>query len=358
MIKNLHTTLFERGKIKIGSKGDLKKSKDGKEYSAPVKLDYFKITSLERGADRNFKLDQEAMRSLPAEPKMIPVEMLYDQIDLNFPTAYSVYQNALLYCKGDGETAVREGKSIACNPDTCKYAQSNQCKIGGILLCRLPQIKTLMGVYKFRTHGYNSVRNILASLQFVASLTGGIVAGLPFELRLTAKQTKFGTTYVADLAFPGDQGDLADAVAKEVTRRALLHYDIQRVETAAIQSGVTQDTDTAEDIAAEFFPETEKDEPRPTFSVDAVQAFREAVAAYEAATAQNLTAWADGIMRGVQTDKGGNRFALTNDADLQRVTTELHARLAAYRVQESETVPEPEQSEPAPAAINPDTPFA
>ena len=256
MIKNIHTTLFEQGKIKIGGKGKEKTSSGGKKYQEPLKLDHFLITTLERDntPEGNFKVDEKAMSGLPEKPEIIPVEFLYDDIDLNFPTCYSMFGKDGLFCRGDGETATREGKEIVCNPDTCQYSKSKSCKISGILLCRLPHLKNLMGVYKFRTHSWHSVKNILAALQYIQTLTGGIVGGLPFELRLERKPTKFGVVKIVNLVFPGDNDILAEELAKEVTRRQKLKFDIARVEQAAVISGVTLDTDDPEDVAAEFFP--------------------------------------------------------------------------------------------------------
>ena len=60
IIKGLCPGLTERGKIKIGEKGKMITGKlSGKEFQPPKKLDYFKVTSLFRDEDGNYRLDSE-----------------------------------------------------------------------------------------------------------------------------------------------------------------------------------------------------------------------------------------------------------------------------------------------------------
>jgi hypothetical protein len=262
MIKNLNAGLFEQGKIKIGGKGKEKTSGSGKTYREALKLDHFVVTTLERDTtkEENFKIDTEAMKGLPKKPTSLPIELLYDDIELNFPTCFSMFNNTGIFCRGDGETASREGKEISCNIDTCPYFKKSSCKISGILMCRLPHTKNLMGIYKFRTHSWNSVKNIVASLQYLKTLTGGVIAGLPLELRLEKKPTKHGVVKIVNLVFPGDQEELIAELEKEISRRQRLQIDIHSVEIAAMTSGVTQDTDDPQDVVDEYFSSRNEDE--------------------------------------------------------------------------------------------------
>lgn len=256
MIKNMHISLFEQGKIKIGKKGAKKSSSKGTEYREAIKLDYFIITTLERDVQDNFKIDSAAMKDLGKEPTQLPIELLFDDIELNFPTCYAMYsQKDGLLCRGDGETAITaKQENIVCNPDTCPHAQNKNCKPSGILSCRLPHLKTLGGVYKFRTHSWNSIKNILASLQYLATLTGGVLAGLPLELRTEKKPTRFGLVNIVNIVFPGTQDTLADALEKEISRRQRLQIDVKNIETIARKTGVIEDDDDPIDVAEEFFP--------------------------------------------------------------------------------------------------------
>lgn len=47
-IKGLIPQLAERGKVKIGEKGEMKTSQGGKQFAQPKKLDHFVITTMQR----------------------------------------------------------------------------------------------------------------------------------------------------------------------------------------------------------------------------------------------------------------------------------------------------------------------
>ena len=64
-IKNgLSVRFAEVGKIKVGGKGETRKSKEGKDYQLPVKYDHFVVTTTEKGKDGNFVIDSEIMSKL------------------------------------------------------------------------------------------------------------------------------------------------------------------------------------------------------------------------------------------------------------------------------------------------------
>ena len=48
MIKNFIPRLAERGRIKIGEKGEMKTSSQGKQFAQPKKLDHMLITTMQR----------------------------------------------------------------------------------------------------------------------------------------------------------------------------------------------------------------------------------------------------------------------------------------------------------------------
>ncbi len=67
-ILNLSDNLPEQGKIKIGGKGQKRKTKDGKrEYQLPVKWNYFQVTKLDRDETGNFTVDHELTAKLCKE---------------------------------------------------------------------------------------------------------------------------------------------------------------------------------------------------------------------------------------------------------------------------------------------------
>ncbi|MBW1953529.1 MAG: hypothetical protein JRI66_10670 [Deltaproteobacteria bacterium] len=109
-VKGLTPQLAERGKIKIGEKGEMRTSSQGKQFALPRKLDHFLITTMQRDAAGRLMPDATLMARLkPEGGKLteIPVRLLYDDIDLNFPTRYACYKGNRCWCSGDGETAQR-----------------------------------------------------------------------------------------------------------------------------------------------------------------------------------------------------------------------------------------------------------
>jgi len=226
-ILNLNDNLPEQGKIKIGGKGAKKTSKGGKEYQLPQKWDYFQITTLERDASGNFIVDEEMTKKLTREgdvskPKVIgPCIFPFNEIELNFYTTYAYYVKSKRICRGNGEKCLRiddkdefKFKELECNPETCKMAQKNLCKPNGILSVIFPEANALGGVYKFRTTSWNSIISIRSQLRMFTVLTGGNIAGVPFNLVLNKKDAMPGgkkqTIYFVTLEYKGGIQSLRD----------------------------------------------------------------------------------------------------------------------------------------------------
>lgn len=260
-IKNgINPRFAELGKIKIGGKGKETTSANGKKFQLPVKYDHFVVTGIEKGADGNFIPDAEMMKKLGGKPREISVRLLFDDIDINFFTSFQLYSGAKLKCKGDGEFATRYLESglteiVECNPDKCEYALSDKCKISGILSCMISGQSQFGGVYRFRTHGWNSVSNILASLQFISQNNNGILAGLPMRLKMIKTVTaEHGTIDTVTLVIEANDIEEMRLLAyKESESRKLLNFDIKQIERIAIESGITKDNDDPADIEKEFY---------------------------------------------------------------------------------------------------------
>ena len=266
MIKRGMTPRFaEIGKIKIGGKGETKKSANGKDFSLPVRYDHFKITTTEKDSNGNFVINDEIMTRLDKnkKPKEIPIRLLFDDIDLNFFTSFQFYSGAKLQCKGDGLEAtwfLADGKTKQgeCNPEKCEHALTGKCKISGILSCILSDLPQFGGVYRFRTHGWNSVSNILASLQFISQNTNGILAGIPLRLKILKKVTaEHGTVHTVTVIFDSTDQIRKQAI-EELNGRKLLNVDIKKLENVARASDFVIDKDEPADVAAEWYPEEEE----------------------------------------------------------------------------------------------------
>jgi hypothetical protein len=265
-IKNLSRGLAVMGYIKIGKKGEMKKSVNSVEYRQPKKLDHFEIVTREVDDSDNFKTDAEMMKILGDKPTDIQIMLQYDQIDLNFPHYLAAYKGSKLFCRGNGDKAFRDAKEIVCDPLTCaiyqkKHAdQKLQCKPQGKLYAILPQKNMIGGVYAFKTTSWESIRNIISSLELISSLTGGILAGLILKLKLipTRDQTPTGTTtnYKVAVVYQGKPQELRMLAVDERNLRAVSTIDRKAMEEAR-RKDIADGTDLQEEAVetvAEFYP--------------------------------------------------------------------------------------------------------
>jgi len=262
-IKGMGTQLCECGKIKIGKKGAAKTSQRGNSFRPPQKLDHFLVTTTGKTEDDDFEEDAEIMGILGDNCKAIPVVLLYDEPTLNFMTSLAYYDSAKCQCRGNGEVAIKsDGTQIECDPETCKFAKDKKCKPNGILSVVLQDAPRVGGVWKFRTTGWNSIRNLMSSIEFIHGLTGGRLAGLPLMLTLQPKSTiipgtKTKTTiYLVNLEFRGTMGELIE----RATTRLNSPEQIARIEAKATEMLATpESSDECQDVQDEFYPETMKE---------------------------------------------------------------------------------------------------
>jgi hypothetical protein len=213
MIKNLTPGLAEAGKIKIGIKGQARKTKDGQnEYQPPQKVDHFIVTTLTRDSSKNFIRDEKIHEMLGDKPTRIPIMLLFDEIHRNFQSRYACYEGKKLWCSGDGEQANRAG----CNePVTCPCERSDygtetesRCKLNGIFSVIIRGTDKFGCVWKFRTTSYNTIQSITSSLYLIQQVTGGPLAGLDLDMVLLPKSTtdpkgSQQTIYVVGIEYVG-----------------------------------------------------------------------------------------------------------------------------------------------------------
>ena len=273
LIKNLMPGLTERGKIKIGEKGRTVKSAKGTEFQPPKKLDHFRVTTLERGADDNYLLDREVHDMYGDAPRVLPVRLLYNEIDLNFQSRYCCYTGKTLFCSGDGEVAFRlkSRQNGAREPVTCPcerqdptYNGPEKCKINGGLAVIIDGVSRVGGVWKFRTTSFNSVVGITSSMALIQSLTGGLLAGLPLQLTLNPKTAIIPTTgqasqiWVVGLEFKGSVDQLQQVSYERAQQNALHHARMEQIEVNVrklIAHDPVSTSDDAAEIIEEFYPE-------------------------------------------------------------------------------------------------------
>ena len=275
-IKNLLSGLAERGKIKIGNKGQKRTSANGNEFQAPQKLDHFLITTTARGGDGNFLRDVGLHNMLGDKPVEIPVVLLYDDIDLNFQTRYCSYVGRTAWCSGDGEQAerIREGGGRVLVPCTCErveqtYKGQDKCKPNGKLSVIIQGAEVVGGVWVFRTTSFHTIRGILSSLALIQRITGGPLAGIPLMLTLAPKTVvdpttnKNQTVYIVSLEFRGSMEKLQDKGYAALLTRQQHHVRIEAIEDDARRmlaanphSFGAPAPDEVDDDIDEFYPDT------------------------------------------------------------------------------------------------------
>ena len=281
MIKNLELQLAEVGKIKIGTKGELRHGKNG-DWRQPVKLDHFLITTVERDNGGLLIPDAQVMAQYPGKPTAIDIMFLFDEIEKNFQSSYTMFGGSVCKCRGDGETASRlmkdgSTKEIPCDPATCPFysdpTSKAKCKMNGVLSCLLSKSTRLGGIYKFRTTGFHSVRNITSSLAFIQKLTGGRLAGIPFKLTMGGKNSqvaKRGTFYAVNVEYHGTPNEMLELVMANAKSRALLKHDMKVLEFKETLIDDALSPEEMQDITEEFYPENQAGFPRPAEAITKV----------------------------------------------------------------------------------------
>jgi len=234
MIKNLPVRLAQVGKIKIGVKGEERKSQSGSNYRLPQKIDYFIITGMAKGSDGNFIPDVALMKKLDpvnGKPRKLRIALPYDDIDLNFFTEYSFYAGTKRLCFGDGEQATRihvdkqtkkeiSRETVKC---TCDLREEGKCKPHGILSVILRDNFQLGGVYQFRTTSYNSILNITSGLTQIKQMTQGILAMVPLVMSLqpqtaTDKNGKQRLIYAVNIVADVEEWKSLLDIAKDIAK--------------------------------------------------------------------------------------------------------------------------------------------
>lgn len=287
MIKNLVPRLAERGRIKIGEKGEMKTSAQGKQFAQPKKLDHIVITTMQRDAAGRLMPDTDLMAQInPGGGKLIeiPIRLLYDDIDLDFFTRYACYKGNRCWCSGDGEEASRlTGENGNYNPVPCPcerqdpmYQGQDKCKTLGTLSVLIEGVNRVGGVWSFRTTSFNSVNAILSSMALIKAITGGPLSGIPLMLVLSPKTVTIPTTgkpmvvFVMSIEYRGPESELAELGYERARQRVEHKIRMDLIEDQARELLVApheEPTDAQVETAEEFYPEgvvVETASPKPS----------------------------------------------------------------------------------------------
>lgn len=211
---------------------------------------------------------------LPA-PKLrsIPVRLLFNDPSLNLRASYTMFDRATArpICVGDGESCKRVNQGVTeshpCpGQDHCALGMEGNCKLFGRFHVRIdhPDYPSDdCGTFVLRTTGVNTIRTLMARMQYLQAVSGGLLAYLPLELRLRGKsttQSRRAPIYYVDLCVREGIGlEAAVGQARQSANRALHAGLDQAALDAVARKGYAQGLfeETAEEVSAvlqEFFP--------------------------------------------------------------------------------------------------------
>lgn len=199
MIKGINPRLAEAGKIKIGGLGPERKTKSGKKWRPPVKLDHFLITKTTRDRAGDLEVDKDLMAALETDGdgkvRAIPIVLHSDDIDEVFPSAYALYSGRRCACRGDGERATKHEiqngkhtgvtKEVGCPCDYLGSLDGPKCKPNGKLHCSIAVRGAAIAgaLHIWRTTSIISVERMIGSLQQIRAICGTL-RGVPLWLRV------------------------------------------------------------------------------------------------------------------------------------------------------------------------------
>lgn len=273
MIKGLAITPPILGRISIGKVVE----RNGKRL--PEKDDQFTITTQVQTKDGwvPHPLDEQ-LRKEAANGKLrsIPVQMLFNDPDLNLRAAYSLFDrnSGRPLCVGNGETCCRALKEGVQTPPLASSqpsgdGQGRVCKPYGRLHVKIGDDDEL-GTFIFRTTGFNSIRTLAARLRYYQAASGNVLACLPLELKLRGKsttQSRRTPIYYVDLCLrEGKALEAAIAEARTLNaKRQEVGFDQAALDEAARQGfGNASFEENEEELPAileEFYPEAPTSEP-------------------------------------------------------------------------------------------------
>ncbi len=263
MLKGLSITPPILGRISIGKVVE----RNGKRL--PEKDDQFTITSQVQNKDGwlPHPVDEGFRKAQGGKLRSIPIRLLFNDPDLNFRAEYSLFDRntGRPLCVGNGETAkgvTTEGvKEYPCSsPAACELGRNGGCKPYGRLNVSIGDEDPL-GSFIFRTTGFNSIRTLVARLQYFRAISGNRLSCLPLELRLRGKSTRqsHGTPiYYVDVTVRTGMS-LEDALveAKQIAeQREAAGFDQEALELSARQglaNGAFEESDEEGGAVVEEF---------------------------------------------------------------------------------------------------------
>lgn len=208
-------------------------------------------------------------------PKLrrIPVRLLFNDPALSLRANYTLFDRATArpLCVGDGQSCKRVTetgiKQLPCaGPDLCPLAQESGCKPFGRFHMRIDHAGNsadALSTFVLRTTGINTLRTLLARMQYLQAVSGGLLASLPLEIRLRGKstaQSRRTPIYYVDLGVrePLSLEAAIHQAAQTAEQAKRSGYDQEGLEQAAREGyalGLFEELEgEAVEIVQEFYP--------------------------------------------------------------------------------------------------------
>lgn len=250
----------ELGKIKIGGVGKERTSQAGGTFRAPVKLDYFVVTTRNRDPDRNnnFMRDAAIHDRIGSNPKELDAVLMYPEPEDNFHAEMCQYA-------GRG----KDGKIWSCNGETarnlvaltsgpCSKLEGKECKCKpyGRLHVQLLASPYTLGYHVFRTTSWESTNNIQTALEQIRQ-TFGTCYHAPVKLVVYPSEDKYkggvSVSHKVGLVLAMPMAEVAHRIneARQYTR--LAGSDVRMIAATVRKELDEMDEVEAIDIKDEFF---------------------------------------------------------------------------------------------------------
>lgn len=285
--KLLQPRICELGKIKIGGKEAKERpTRNGGTWRAPMKLDHFVITTLNRDSRGDLLQDTELMSQLvqdgfgdqDGQLRRLPIHLLTNEIEDSMQAAYCWYGGKTIGARSDGTTITwfndpTNGKKLDqpreedFNPAMLEYRDGSGnrlLKLHTVFNCVIASpMGHWGGVYKFRTTSRITADQLYGSLIHLQELTGGVLAGMPLQLVVRPLQVspegKPTTVYVVHVELRGSDMLQIQRQAMELTqhqvqyRRQIQCHQVEYRKLLA-PPGTETDPRDIDDIEGEFHP--------------------------------------------------------------------------------------------------------
>jgi len=259
LAETLTPSIVEVGKLKIGELGPPRPKASGNgTWRPPVKLDHFKITTLHRDQDGQLQVDEPLMASLAPfadkrDGKLRAIPIMFPSNDLD-----DIMQSTHVWYVGKKLAGRREGKKVTFYYDPTTGAELKEPLVGAWndsfldqvdpadrqkkrkLFKRFTTLNVMVaggmarwgGLYKFRTCGEISARQLYGSLLVLQKAAAGVLRGPIFRMVVRPMQVSpegaTTTVHVVHVEYVSQD-------AKELLRQAQEQAALEAATTESIE---------------------------------------------------------------------------------------------------------------------------